>query len=617
MGSDLAVAEPTSAAEVADTTPVVDAETAARARRRSLPARVSPLIAVAVTLVLVAPVVGSLVAQLGGHYRPALDHAWIELRVWDVGGSETPLVGPYTRIGANHPGPLLFYVLAAPYRLLGASSPALLSAAALLNLTSVAGVAAVAYRRGRLPLLLLTAPLTALVLFALGRGFFHDPWNPWMAVLPFLLFLLLTWSVAVGDLPLLPVLAFVGSFLVQTHLGYAVLVAYLGLWALIGLSLSTGARWSRLAPDERRRFQKRIVRSLVITVAVVLVVWAAPIVDQATGDPGNVTALLDSLEGNENAPVGYDRAGGYLGRELAVVGPWSGADGEADGVGRVVPNGLVSLVVPGLALAVGIGLAWRARARDAFFLQVTVLVAVFAAFLATAMIDGTVHTYLIRWTWPIAAVLWLSVAWAAVLAIERAAPRQAATRRYRVGVAAALAASVVVLSWATIAEDPVEAQPGQPWSEQIQGVEGDVLAALEALGEPEPVFVFSGDGDLDSYAVAVGLQLQLEKRGIDIIDPTGDVSRYGRRRTEPDRRSAANLLVVADESIALLRQSPELDFVTSWNPRSPAQQAELTELTRRAESQRLTPEEEVRRRQLEALGKRIGVFVDPSPSSGG
>ncbi|MDZ7732800.1 MAG: hypothetical protein U5R31_06485 [Acidimicrobiia bacterium] len=34
------------------------------------------------------------------------------------------MVGPYTRLGANHPGPLMFYALHGPYRWPGSGSEA-------------------------------------------------------------------------------------------------------------------------------------------------------------------------------------------------------------------------------------------------------------------------------------------------------------------------------------------------------------------------------------------------------------------------------------------------------------------------------------------------------------
>src|SRR5207244_4933496 len=78
------------------------------------------------------------------------DQAIIELRTRDVGTWDTPLVGPYSRFGGNHPGPLLFWLYAIPYRLTGGASWSLLAAPGILNLLAVAGALWIAWRTGRL-----------------------------------------------------------------------------------------------------------------------------------------------------------------------------------------------------------------------------------------------------------------------------------------------------------------------------------------------------------------------------------------------------------------------------------------------------------------------------------
>src|SRR5690606_16795832 len=70
------------------------------------------------TALVVLPVVVAIVAALTSDHQLAGDWALLELRVRDVGTSDTPLVGPFSRYGWNHPGPLLFWLLAIPYRLL-------------------------------------------------------------------------------------------------------------------------------------------------------------------------------------------------------------------------------------------------------------------------------------------------------------------------------------------------------------------------------------------------------------------------------------------------------------------------------------------------------------------
>ena len=69
---------------------------------------------------LLAIIIGWLLFRLlTSDWLPIGDYRTLQLRVADVGGSETPIVGVYSRYQWNHPGPLLFYALALPYRLSG------------------------------------------------------------------------------------------------------------------------------------------------------------------------------------------------------------------------------------------------------------------------------------------------------------------------------------------------------------------------------------------------------------------------------------------------------------------------------------------------------------------
>ena len=87
------------------------------AERRDLSRFVLP----AVIVLLLVPLVFLLVRLLFNHYISTSDIALIESRVRDIGTRSTPLVGPYSRYGWNHPGPFFFYALTIPYRLLGSN----------------------------------------------------------------------------------------------------------------------------------------------------------------------------------------------------------------------------------------------------------------------------------------------------------------------------------------------------------------------------------------------------------------------------------------------------------------------------------------------------------------
>src|SRR5436190_2093788 len=189
------------------------------ARRRP---RGSRLTSLTVAGLLVLPALVAAASLLGRHWYASADHAYEVLRIGDVGGQHTPLVGVASRFGWYHPGPLLFLLLAPSQRLLGETG--VLAGTAALNAAALVGVVVVVRRRGGTALVLWTGLLVAALVHALGPGLLLDPWNPWVALLPFLCFALLAWSVACGDHAALPWAVGVGSFVVQTHVGYGPLV---------------------------------------------------------------------------------------------------------------------------------------------------------------------------------------------------------------------------------------------------------------------------------------------------------------------------------------------------------------------------------------------------------
>src|SRR4051795_5069927 len=94
--------------------------------------------------------------------------------------------------------------------------------ALFVNGATIVGMAWVAFRRGRLPMVIALLIPVGVLTHALGADFLRDPWNPYLPVLPLLLLMLLAWSVAVGDRWMLPIAVAVASFTVQTHIGLAV-----------------------------------------------------------------------------------------------------------------------------------------------------------------------------------------------------------------------------------------------------------------------------------------------------------------------------------------------------------------------------------------------------------
>ena len=170
-----------------------------------------------------------------------------------------------------------------------------------------------------------------------------------------------------AGLAALPWLVGVGSFVVQTHVGFAPAVVGLG---------AIGARWvpsadSVLAPvratraawlEETTRWPAR--RWILVAVVVGVLLWLAPVVQQFTGTTGNLGDIIDSFRHPTEPVAGWDIGFGVMGRELGVVGPWiTGDDVGPSGfleTASTIPATLLILATSALGAPV-----WRRGAKDA------------------------------------------------------------------------------------------------------------------------------------------------------------------------------------------------------------------------------------------------------------
>ena len=205
---------------------------------------------------------------VGDSYTPTVDWAIFEMQTRDV-FRHGVWVGPYSRYGFNHPGPLLFYMLAVPYKLLGESSISMHITTLAVNAAAIVGIGWVAYRRGRLPIVLTVLVPFALMLRALGPDLLRNPWNPYIPVIPLLLLLLLAWSVAVGDLWMLPVAVAVASFTIQSHVGLAVESVAVLLVALVGIIV----QWRKTEAPERKAWWRHFRRVVAVAGGVFVLLW--------------------------------------------------------------------------------------------------------------------------------------------------------------------------------------------------------------------------------------------------------------------------------------------------------------------------------------------------------
>jgi hypothetical protein len=527
----------------------------------------------AMSLVAV-PFLGAIVSLVGRHWHPSSDQGLELLRIRDVGGSHTPLLGAWSRWGWAHPGPALFWTLAPLYRAL--DSNGVLIGVGLINLTAAIGVVLIGYRRGGDTGAVLAGVTVALVTRALGPEMLIDPWNPWVAFLPSVVFLVLVWSVLCGDLATLPVAVGVGSFVVQTHFGYTPLVGGLLLVALgaaVGRTLNRRHRGSAdLEPHADR--QSLFRRPLFLAGLVGVVLWAPVIVQQLIGHPGNISALATYIRHPPEPAAGWSRALGTMGEQLRPFGPWvSGHETTGPGLEQTASTIWAGATIAMVAAA---GLWAKKRgAKQAAQLAIVTLIAVVIAVAATARVTGIFAPYVLRWWRGVAALSYLSIAWSLLLGLGR---RWIHTVAKGAAVAGMLAVAVIELS---ALPAPL---PFGPVSAAIGAVARPTAAALD---RDRRYLVRSVDRRSLS-APTSGLFFALTTRGFHVFSDRGPDAplTYGSwRLASPDQVDAVITMVAIPEIDAGWHAPADSRVVATFDPLSTGQRTLVRTLDARIHSE--------------------------------
>jgi hypothetical protein len=434
----------------------------------------------------------ALIVDVGSDYYPAGDVAGTELRTRDVGRHPVQL-GLFSRDGWNHPGPLSFYLLAVPYRLAGSRSIGLNLGALLLNGAAIAGVVAIAKRRGGLPLMLLTLLGCGLVVHSLGPEFVREPWNVSMTVLPFGLLIFLAWEMTCGATWALPVAAFVASFCVQTHVGYALLA---GPLCLVGT----------LCLFARRGDRSAVLRAALIAAGVLAVLWLPPVVQQLLSvDDGNLGKILSYFRNDSDKAV-HTLTEGWrvMSNQFGLRPEWITGHRQLTPIG-FEPTSLHSPAVPVLLVpfsAASLWL-WRRREGDATRLAATVWLVLSLGVVWVARTLGRVYGYRLGWTWLVTMMASVVTLWAAWKFLE---PHAKPMARRALGVVCALGVGVVTL---------VNCVDAARWGVPMPLQSPQVGALARQLGASLP----AGDGDIvgrcsgDGCIYMSGLMLWLERHG--------------------------------------------------------------------------------------------------------
>ncbi len=526
---------------------------------------VAPLIALALVALL----------KVGHGYLGVSDNGMNELRLRDV-GEQWPLIGPFSRDGWSHPGPALLYVLVLPFRLTGGHSNGLLVGAVLINAAAIGTTVVLAHRRGGTAFAVLITLGLLVLLGTLGAEFVWDPWNPFVTVLPFGAAVLAAWCVTCGDAWCLPVVTGVGSFCVQTHVGYAPFVAVLLAISILALSMSV-RRLPAAGPSLRG--------PVLVTLAVLVVVWLPPVVQQVTGTPGNLEAIVHyfrSDQATHSLREGYD----VVTAQFAWNPDWL-VGGRPVNVfsGEVAGLFTGSFPIWWIALAVAWVVALRTGQRAAMNLGTVLLITIATAVVAVARTIGPLLEYRLRSIWVLGMFTAAFVAWVAWDRIT-----QDARFPTRVVAVTALVAAVA-LSAVRIARAPDAATPNAQ-----QGRIAATLASQLVHRLPRrPGAVVITVRNFGAGPLITGLMVELERNHIRVAlrDNLDDRLRFGATRMLGHQPVRSEIRVAVDREIERIAARPCTREIAYWGHASRSDraraQAVIARITRNLAEGRIEP----------------------------
>ena len=253
--------------------------------------RIDAFVAVAIALA-VLPIIVAVVRAIADGWIPLGDQALLQIRAHDVLTSHHPLLGTASSaalnrsdvVPLNHPGPLMFDVLALPVRVFGGAGVAI--GVGLINMAATATGVVFAWRRAGRAGAALAALACAGLGWAAGSESLYDPYNPTAAMLPCLACLFLAWCAVDLDSTALLWLIGVSSFAVQLNNSYLLFLTPL---VVVVCAVYVARSWS----GDRGKLRAVGLRGVVVFV----VLWSQPLLEQLLhGGDGNLARMVRGVE---------------------------------------------------------------------------------------------------------------------------------------------------------------------------------------------------------------------------------------------------------------------------------------------------------------------------------
>lgn len=533
-------------------------------RLRLLP---TPVLLGLATLVVMVPAFAALgVALAGEQWYPAGDMAQAELHMRGF-FAHPPLVGAAGRIVSDtgvqgsHPGPSLWVALLPVYVLGGRSSGALMAAVVSVHLAAVAASLGLAWRRGGRLLVWAVGVALILLMRSAGPDFIIEPWNPWLAVLPFAVFVLLVAEVVQPTSQswldrrhyIFAGAILVGSHCIQCHAGYVVIVA-------AGLLLALGAIVCSPVPGARL---SGFGRALGGGAVAGFIIWLPPILDQLRRRPGNLEILWQHFGSPSEPAMPLSQAIREIATQVNVLGPW------LTGPGSGSPSLTWARYLGCAALIALWAWSWMvSRRRQWFDLNVMLTVSaslIVVGALAISRIFGPFFEYTIRWMW---VLVILSMVGCLVVAARVLGAHIDHRYRKNLQVVGGLMTLAVIVASSLQLANRLNL-PG-PTDSKITGA---LHSQLKEVLDPSHRYLIRFYDPYTLNATGFGLTLALERSGFDVgVDPVFAAAALP-HRTRVSSDSDEILWVVVGPAISRAAKDANLRQVALFDPRTPTEQA--------------------------------------------
>lgn len=470
-------------------------------------------------------------------------------------------LGPYSRFGFHHPGPIYFYLLAPLYWLTDSSSLSLTLTAILLHLLALAGMLVIVARNATRWAFLWFVLLLAFYLKQLGPTLLSI-WNPHVPILACLFCVLSFAAVAAGKITYLPLAVLTASFVGQTHIGYTLALAAVAGCALLLYGLPALRQIVGITSSNLGKSRPYIAGSMII----IMLLWALPCLEQISHSPGNFGNIFtffhqpaERLSWTET----FTTAGNIFSNYVLAIWPSSRSSGD------IIPaQTFAPWMIYGLAGGQGILLIFSyiqaKRQKQDYLTALSVLCGVlcFALLFSINRVVGPIMEYLVLWMTGAGMLVWVAIGSVLGQAVERKIHKRCG-QKSRWAVLAVIAGLLVTLTYQNsraLLHETSRQLPENKTDPYTNNLRHLISSSVDFLQMRRIQHCVLRAVDWHLWPPLAGLGLKMDKLGmaasVDPQWPADYPARYAFASV-----SDGMLLFCTPETAARLREVPDTTFV--------------------------------------------------------